>query len=265
MAAGGPTVGGMEGSGLIYAAIVAAWLAYLVPSWVRRGESRTTPDRHNERMRVVASSPTAPAVRASAPVPAPPLVSRSTARRRRHLLVLLVLAVIGIGLGTGLGRLAAWAPAVPALMLVGYVMLLRRSVRRTELAARRARARAEMERVTMARPMTTYPAPHVSVRADVASESADRFDAEATIPPPVEDPVVADDGTWEPVPVPLPTYVTAPKARRAIRTIDLATPGAWTSGRLTEPGAGPERELGLARAATQTADATVPQPRAVGD
>ncbi len=254
----------MEGSGLIYAAIVAAWLAYLVPSWVRRGESRTTPDRHNERMRVVAASPTAPAVRTPAPVPAPPLVSRRTARRRRHLLVLLMLAVIGIGVGSGLGRLAAWAPVVPALMLAGYVMLLRRSVRRATLAARRARARAEMERVTMARPMTTYPAPHVSVRADIVSESADQFDAEITIPP-VEEPVTAADGTWEPVPVPLPTYVTAPKARRAIRTIDLATPGAWTSGRLTEPGALSERELGLARAATPTAEATVPQPRAVGD
>jgi hypothetical protein len=27
----------------------------------------------------------------------------------------------------------------------------------------------------------------------------------------------------------VPTYVTAPKARRAVRTIDLSNPGSWTS------------------------------------
>ncbi len=52
---------------------------------------------------------------------------------------------------------------------------------------------------------------------------------------------VADPG-WEPVPVPLPTYVTAPRAQRVIRTIDLATPGAWTSGRLA---AQPRAEHGV--------------------
>lgn len=52
---------------------------------------------------------------------------------------------------------------------------------------------------------------------------------------------VAHSG-WEPVPVPLPTYVTAPRAQRVIRTIDLATPGAWTSGRLAVP---PRDEHGM--------------------
>ena len=37
-----------------------------------------------------------------------------------------------------------------------------------------------------------------------------------------------------PNPLPLPTYVTAPKAVRPIKVIDLTTPGAWSSGRLLD-------------------------------
>ena len=44
------------------------------------------------------------------------------------------------------------------------------------------------------------------------------------------------DGTtlWDPLPMTLPTYVSAPKAKRTVRTIDLGQPGTWTSGRTAE-------------------------------
>jgi hypothetical protein len=42
------------------------------------------------------------------------------------------------------------------------------------------------------------------------------------------------DETWRPNPLPLPTYVTAPKAVRPIKVIDLTTPGAWSSGRILD-------------------------------
>jgi hypothetical protein len=48
------------------------------------------------------------------------------------------------------------------------------------------------------------------------------------------------DEAWAPNPLPLPTYVTAPKAVRPIKVIDLTTPGAWTSGRLLDDGLGEE-------------------------
>ncbi|GAA3489000.1 MULTISPECIES: divisome protein SepX/GlpR [Streptomyces] len=37
--------------------------------------------------------------------------------------------------------------------------------------------------------------------------------------------------SWEPVPVPLPTYVTAPVAPRATGELDLGAPGTWSSAR----------------------------------
>ncbi|MEU1097036.1 hypothetical protein ABZ389_27880, partial [Streptomyces sp. NPDC005877] len=50
--------------------------------------------------------------------------------------------------------------------------------------------------------------------------------------------------SWEPVPVPLPTYVTAPVAPRATGSIDLGAPDTWSSAR------------------SSTADPTVPAPPA---
>lgn len=37
--------------------------------------------------------------------------------------------------------------------------------------------------------------------------------------------------SWDPVPVPLPTYVTAPVAPRATADVDLGAPDAWSSAR----------------------------------
>jgi hypothetical protein len=41
-------------------------------------------------------------------------------------------------------------------------------------------------------------------------------------------------GWWDPIQVPLPTYLGKAKATRTVRTVDLGERGAWTSGRLPE-------------------------------
>jgi hypothetical protein len=78
-----------------------------------------------------------------------------------------------------------------------------------------------------------------------------------------------DPNAWEPVPVPLPTYVTKAKAPDpAGRRIDLSQPGAWTSGRLDTAG-----WIALSRAShavavdgpSQDADDLPERRRAVGD
>ena len=61
-------------------------------------------------------------------------------------------------------------------------------------------------------------------------------------------------GWWDPVQVPLPTYLGKAKATRTVRTVELGEPGTWTSGRL------PESEL-LARpeeSTTMLLDASEP-------
>ena len=71
-----------------------------------------------------------------------------------------------------------------------------------------------------------------------------------------------DQHGWDPVPVPLPTYVTAPKATRAIRTVDLSAPGAWTSGHL---GADEVSASAGDAASTAASPEALPHRPAVGD
>jgi hypothetical protein len=79
---------------------------------------------------------------------------------------------------------------------------------RAELAERAGRVRVDAHRRAQQQP----------VAESVVDDAEPLYDA------------VADEA-WQPVPVPLPTYVTAPKAPRSVRTIDLTKPGAYSAGR----------------------------------
>ena len=83
--------------------------------------------------------------------------------------------------------------------------------------------------------------------ATAASESA-----------PSETAASDEDDAWRPNPLPLPTYVTAPKAVRPIKVIDLTTPGAWTSGRLLDDDLA-EEDLLAAQVAEEELDALLDQ------
>jgi len=71
---------------------------------------------------------------------------------------------------------------------------------------------------------------------------------------PTEILVTPEAGTWQPAEFPLPTYVTAPKAVRPVRVIDLTAPGAWTSGRFLDD-ALPGDDDAVAQAVAQAEDA----------
>ena len=65
-----------------------------------------------------------------------------------------------------------------------------------------------------------------------AAATGRRSGSAASVDPEFYDGLAA--AVWEPVPVPLPTYVSAPKAPRSVRIVDLTKAGAWTSGRLPD-------------------------------
>jgi hypothetical protein len=234
-------------SGLIYAVIVGLWAVVLVPMWLRRhdeaSESRSV-DRFEGAMRtlsrrsgsadrreVLVPRRASVALRPDG-VPAPDARAVAAARRRRTSLALLGLLLVTVGLGM-LGVLPIWLVVVPLLLAVGFgwqshVATQQASARAT--AARRARA-AQSRRLR-----------EESVEARLAGRPARRPATAAVVEPVVAvvEPAVVDEElydavaehVWDPVPVPLPTYVTAPKAPRSVRVIDLTKPGAWTSGHL---------------------------------
>lgn len=241
----------MSGSGLVYAAVLAAWGAYFVSRSVRSGarEVATAPEGTVLRRRGAAElargaysvlrppveEPALPQVKprqiagSAGPAPAPHRVSRATARRRRRTLSLLLFTLLVLGATAMFGVLATWVPGIPVLLLLTYVVELR-------VQARRAAA-----------PLLAAPVedgPPARRRGRLRKSGPEFWD-----PWPSFDPVERPRGAaaelakgWEPRPVPLPTYVTAAKADEApgTRRIDIAAGRPWTPG--TEPAAQTEAD-----------------------
>ncbi|MER6732925.1 divisome protein SepX/GlpR [Streptomyces puniciscabiei] len=350
----------MSSSGLIYAVIVGAWAAYLVPMWLRRqdelNEARPTerfstairllsgragmerryakdlrarsaeegepdagaPDAVTDSVdvRAFAMPPTRRQVHADAEpepsgraepareqdvapapksgsVPAQKRVpsarptssaqaaaararrSKVLARRRRTTVVLFIAFTLGAIVAAVGGLAFLWVPAVPAVLLSGYIAYLRSQERRrfayqmdrrrAEVAAQRLRERERQPRRRApldAGPGADEPeeAPGAGTDPGLAALAADRralveqTDHAEWVDQQRERQRRPGGDSWEPVPVPLPTYVTAPVAPRATSDVDLGAPGTWSSARSSS--VAPEQEAG--RPAEAEADGQAP-------
>lgn len=164
---------------------------------------------------------------------------RATKRRRNVLGVVLLTNLVVIGL-VAFGVLAWPYVALPAALLVGWLVLCRLMVKGEQrlLPARRPGDRTPVDRMPADAPADAPAEDDAETRerevtdpaVEAAEEAADDID-------PMEDTsagisAIVDPAMWDPVPVTLPTYVTKPAAtRRTVRTIDLDSTGVWTSGR----------------------------------
>ncbi|WP_446447178.1 hypothetical protein [Streptomyces microflavus] len=178
--------------------------------------------------------------------------SQVLARRRRTTVVLFLAFTLGaiVAAVGGLGFL--WAPAVPAVLLSTYIVHLRAQERRRfAFTMDRRRAEVAAQRLRENRPRRHQPA------ASAPAEQDD--DSEAHHPEPEPTPTVSPQeagrralveqtdhaewvdqqrergrvqgDSWEPVPVPLPTYVTAPVAPRATGGVEVGDPETWSAAR----------------------------------
>src|SRR5512144_2247426 len=220
------------------------WAYFLVPMWLRRSDvapveaapveaapgdaafgsmSEPAPERPPAGGRVSArrldSSPSArsherPAGMSSAPRPRHTSDDRATphppddrlARRRSVLLVLLAAQVLTVALGPA-GVLPPWTALLVLAPLAAYVTHLRAEARR----------RAEQRRVRMQVPAeSTTPVPSPAPARPASASEPQLFDlaaieaAEAASRAAVR-PMAT--GTWDPVPVPPPTYVLKSRAQ----------------------------------------------------
>ncbi|GLW55407.1 divisome protein SepX/GlpR [Kitasatospora phosalacinea] len=177
--------------------------------------------------------------------------ARLLARRRRMVTMLFLAFALGAVVAAVAGFAFLWVPAVPGVLLTLYIGHLRRLERqRYEVKFDRTKAAQAAERLRdRERERSARPAPEPSaVRPAPAAEPAAPADpattratvlAEATEHEEWADGVraraAAGPDSWEPVPVPLPTYVTAPVAPRTTRGLDLSAPDTWDSGRPATP------------------------------
>ncbi|MFJ3925545.1 hypothetical protein [Streptomyces sp. NPDC090022] len=286
----------MSSSGLIYAVIVGAWAAYLVPMWLRRqdelNEARPTerfstairllsgragmerryakglrergdeeaeppadPDAATELVNSVDADARANAVPPTRTEPRSAAVERVErarreqrlqvlARRRRTTAILFLTFTLGAIVAAVGGLRLLWAPAVPAVLLSAYIVHLRiqerrrfaftMDRRRAEAAARRLRENPDSGRARRREPEAAAgpdpdPAPPVSPQEAGRRALVEQTDhAEWVDQQRERERGPARGDSWEPVPVPLPTYVTAPVAPRATGPV---SPDGWSAAR----------------------------------
>ncbi|MER6104565.1 gephyrin-like molybdotransferase receptor GlpR [Streptomyces sp. NPDC001832] len=174
------------------------------------------------------------------------------ARRRRTTIVLFLAFTLGAVVAAvgGLGFL--WAPAVPAVLLSAYIVHLRAQERRRfAFTMDRRRAEVAAQHLRENRPRRHQPAAVAAAEADEEPEARRPEPEPASVISPQEagrralveqtdhaewvdqqrERGLAQGDSWEPVPVPLPTYVTAPVAPRATGGIEVGNPETWSAAR----------------------------------
>ncbi|MFF3581697.1 divisome protein SepX/GlpR [Streptomyces mirabilis] len=203
--------------------------------------------------------------------------SKVLARRRRTTVMLFLAFTLGAIVAAVGGLAFLWAPGVPAVMLSSYIVYLRAQERRrftytmdrrrAEAAAQRLRERQPRRRPALD-PGADEPddSPEPETDPGLSALAADRralveqTDHAEWVDQQRERQRGPGRGdSWDPVPVPLPTYVTAPVAPRATSSVDLGAPDAWSSARSSaaepsEPEAEPAAEEG--HEAAETAEVT---------
>ncbi|MCX5200672.1 hypothetical protein OG897_04225 [Streptomyces sp. NBC_00237] len=194
--------------------------------------------------------------------------SKVLARRRRTTVLLFAAFTLGAIVAAVGGLRHLWAPGIPAVLLSTYIVHLRGQEkrrfaftmdrRRAELAAQRLREqRTQHVRRPVPSPSSDQPQRHHAHQGHQPHARTEADDRPEPEPAPAVSPQeagrralveqtdhaewvdqqrerergAARGESWEPVPVPLPTYVTAPVAPRATGELDLGAPGTWSSAR----------------------------------
>jgi hypothetical protein len=255
----------VDPSALIFVALAVAWAVYLIPKALEHHEegARTrTVERFSATLRVLgrrepvsrrqarlvrttsttstttatgatastaATTGTVTAERTSSrPDPVAPLASPTAAQlrarrqaaaraaRRRLRVVTLILVANAVMAALGYLHLVEWRwCAAPVAVLAVWLVACRLMVRRERADLSQARIPAEIP--------SDKPQDQTEEIARVDAPSVDGGQAEQA-------PAERDPDSWDPVSVPLPTYVSKPVATRSVTTIDLDSTGVWSSG-----------------------------------
>jgi Flp pilus assembly protein TadB len=262
----------VDPSALIFVALAVAWAAYLIPQALRHHEdavrSRSV-DRFSKTMRVLArrepvSRRDARLVVSPGRAPSTPIVTtkhtstrtsstretsresaKRAARRRRRVLGLILVSLAATAGVAAYGLIQWWYLAIPAGLLLAW------------LVACRLMVRGERRRRTTRAATGSLEAGRDAAAGRDVDDAIDELEDTTQTPP------ITDPGLWDPMPVTLPTYVSAPAAQRSVRTIDLDSTGVWTSGR-TEADAVIARQAELDDRARRDAAHAEQQRRATG-
>jgi hypothetical protein len=243
---------------VIYAALLVGWGMYFVPRWVRRHEELSearSVEKFSRAMRILSRKPPTPdqryvvmPARQDHQPRARPRRVTPLAMRRRRILAGLVLTTLVVSLVTPFTPVPWWAPVALLVVTVADVVHLRIQARRlgdvtrTRASVRR-RARLRLRRFDSVERII---ASRQTLAQERAAALAERLAAEASAEASAREEaerLAAAAAGWQPVPVPLPTYVSKPKApdRPAARPLAEQQPFDQTEmSSLVEAAAGDE-------------------------
>jgi hypothetical protein len=211
-------------TGLIFGAIAAAWLIYLVPYFLRHrgdeiGDDVDPAIPFTGAVTIVRSGDSLAQADPGAAEVSTPLTRRAklrelrmldvqAAQRRRRVLIFLLVAQLIVAALAAFGIGAWWGALVPFGLIVAFLVVARFSVRamRANLDRRASAIRGGSVEDTVALSLSDLDA------------AAHEHSIELSLP------VNPVGSLWDPVPITRPTYVSTPLAPRTVRTIDLSAP-----------------------------------------
>jgi len=241
------------GSGYIYAVIVGLWALVLIPVWLR-SHDRTGEVRQIDKYRAAMTSLSGREYRSSGGSKPSAQHPRETAVRNTHdsdvmdewheptaaelaatrrRLVMAVLAGLMAGaiILALLDVLPLWFLLLPAALLGGFGLISRQQALAAESRERREHERHASHQAQRERELASAPqqqrryATTSTVRpADTSSELPE---VRRAVHPTEAQLAREVDRGWEATNAPLPTYVSAPRASRIPRVIDLTHTGDW--------------------------------------
>ncbi|MSO43088.1 MAG: hypothetical protein EXQ76_02490 [Candidatus Planktophila sp.] len=214
-------------SGLIYIAIIGMWVAYFVPRWIhdRNEFSGKSVERFKVALTVVANS-------------SPHSINNGGLHnidldreakiaqllmRRRIIFVVLTFSLTTTLVGGFMNTMPFLYALVPATGILIYIANVRRQTIAESIQHRRIQQLHRRTSGVSATNLVEVVTPKQSQEHWIPLSERE-----------LKGVVLLPQGTatvrnaWQPADVPVPTYVSAPKAIIPKRVIDLTTPGAWS-------------------------------------
>lgn len=223
----------MSFTGLIFGALAAFWLVYLVPLILNRKDNGLLDEVEpgepfSASVTIVRHGTPLETAENGTAVISTPLNRRAAlrelsdldgeaARRRRIVLVFLAVCTSVVGALAGFGLVSWWTITAPLGLIVVFLGIARFTV---------ARMRAQLDaRARHIRGGDCVDEQTVAIEVlDETDDAENELSVELTAP------VEHTGSLWDPIPITAPTYVSRPLTPRTVRTIDLGAPVAVGSG-----------------------------------
>ena len=209
------------------------WVAYFLPRWVHNKNefSGKSIERYKSALRVVASATPGAQIGSGAIYTDVDRAGRVAQQlmRRRIIVALISISLILTTVGAVMQTYSYVAIAIPVTAGIIYIAHVRRQVNSERIQRRRVdqlhRTTEGVSHTNLADVLTTKPHSSIAVNQDHWVPLAERELTGVTLLPKG---TAQSRAQWQPNEIPVPTYVTAPKAVASKRVIDLTEPGKWS-------------------------------------